>query len=209
MINARLVVDLHRRCLDAPDWPWPLPDVVDPGRDVWGWIETNHCCNSLLWACEDEVRRTDAPDAEIVRKKREIDRCNQARNDAVERIDEHLLATFAGVAYLPDARQHSETAGAMVDRLSILALKIHHMRRESLRDAAGAAHVSRCRARLAVLAEQQSDLARCLDGLLADAGAGRAYFKVYRQFKMYNDPQLNPALYGAVQARAGGAAAGR
>ena len=208
MITATLVVDLHRRCLDAPEWPPPLGDGGHNG-DVWSWIETNHRCNSLLWACEDEVRRTDAPDAEIVRMKRAIDRYNQARNDAVERIDEALLGVFADVAYPPDARQHSETGGAMIDRLSILALKIHHMRRETLRDAAGDAHVSRCRARLAVLAEQQADLARCLDGLLADAATGRAYFKVYRQFKMYNDPQLNPALYGAARPHAGGAAAGR
>jgi hypothetical protein len=163
--------------------------------DVWGWIEHNHRCNRLLWDAEDEARRTDVSDAEIVRRKREIDRANQQRNDAVERIDEHMLATLNGVIYRAGARQHSETVGAMIDRLSILALKIHHMRLQSLREEVGAEHVARCRMRLAILGEQRDDLADCLGRLLDDARAGRAYFKVYRQFKMYNDPQLNPALY--------------
>lgn len=206
-ITAPLVVELHRRCLDAPRWPGAGDNEPSAGHDVWGWIEHNHRCNTLLWACEDEARRTDAADAEIVQKKREIDRHNQRRNDAVERIDEALLAALCDAARPPHARQHSETPGAMIDRLSILALKIHHMRLQSLRADAGETHVLRCLARLAVLDEQQHDLARCLDALLADVRTGRAYFKVYRQFKMYNDPQLNPALYRAHMPAAGAGAA--
>lgn len=199
-VSAARVVELHRRCLVASGWPHHVSGEAGARTDIWSWIEYNHRCNSLLWAAEDEARRTDVPDAEIVRRKREIDRYNQRRNDAVERIDEHVLAGLTGVFFPQHARQHSETVGAMIDRLSILALKIHHMRLESLREAAGAEHMQRCSARLAILREQRSDLAACLDRLLADARAGRVYFKVYRQFKTYNDPQLNPALYSRAQA---------
>jgi type IV secretory pathway TraG/TraD family ATPase VirD4 len=198
-VSAARIVELHRRCLAAPAWPNHSCNEGGTHTEIWSWIERNHRCNSLLWIAEDEARRTDVPDAEIVRRKREIDHYNQQRNDAVERIDEHVLAALTGVFYPQHARQHSETVGALIDRLSILALKIRHMRLQSLRQEAGAEHVQRCCARLAILREQRSDLAACLDRLLADARAGRVYFKVYRQFKMYNDPQLNPALYSRAQ----------
>lgn len=206
-VSAARVVELHRRCLAAPAWPHHVSGEAGARSDIWTWIEYNHRCNTLLWVAEDEARRTDVPDAEIVRRKREIDRYNQRRNDAVERIDEYVLSGLTGVFYPQHARQHSETVGAMIDRLSILALKTRHMRLESQRQEAGAEHVQRCTARLAILREQRADLAACLDRLLADARAGRVYFKIYRQFKMYNDPQLNPALYSRAQAGPRGAKA--
>jgi hypothetical protein len=168
-----------------------------PRRDaLWRAIAENHRANARLWDEEDLARRRRASDRAIAANKRAIDRWNQKRNDAVERIDEAILAALAPVGRRPGARRHSETAGAMIDRLSILSLKVHHMRVQAGRTAAGRAHVERCKAKLAVLREQRADLARSLDELLAAAARGEAWFKIYRQFKMYNDPALNPALYG-------------
>ena len=104
---------------------------------------------------------------------------------------------LAAVPRKTDARLSSETAGAMVDRLSILALKIRAMREQTQRTDVEASHVEACSAKLARLIEQRNDLSQCLDRLLAECQRGESYFKVYRQFKMYNDPKLNPALYGA------------
>ena len=110
-------------------------------------------------------------------------------------VDEASARSDAPLAKVPaGARLNSETAGAMIDRLSILALKVHAMRQQSERRDVDDAHRAASRARLARLNEQRADLGGCLDALLADAAAGRAYFKVYRQFKMYNDPRFNPAL---------------
>jgi hypothetical protein len=170
------------------------PPPGDPR--LWQAIEANHLCNSLLWEQEDRARRRDVPPGEIVRCKRLIDASNQRRNDAVESIDELLLAALADLGPpAPSARLSSETAGAMIDRLSIQSLKIHHMGLQALRSDSDAEHLARCRARLVRLREQRSDLAACLARLLREAMQGTAYFKVYRQFKMYNDPSLNPWLY--------------
>lgn len=177
----------------------------DPGATgPWPWVAANHRCNASLWREEDQVRRRDLPDAELVACKRRIDAHNQRRNDATEAIDEALLAGLAeaGAAPRPDARLASETPGMMIDRLSILALKIHHMGREARRADADAEHRRACRAKLDRLVEQRADLAACLDGLLAAALGGTAHFKTYRQFKMYNDPRLNPELYGRCAAAA-------
>lgn len=163
---------------------------------AWEAIADNHRFNCLLWDEEDLARRRSVPDAEIARNKRNIDGYNQKRNDAIERVDEHLLHALAGVIRQPAARLSSETAGGMIDRLSILALKIHHMRLQTRRTDVDAAHIAMCEAKLARLVEQRTDLGACLDRLLAEAALGQSYFKIYRQFKMYNDPALNPALYG-------------
>ena len=173
------------------------------GPGAWIAIAANHRFNCLLWREEDKARRQDVPATDIAAGKHRIDAYNQQRNDAVEAIDEAILAGLAGITPGPDARLSSETAGAMIDRLSILALKIHHMRAQTQRSDAGASHVEACAARLQRLIGQRADLSGCLDRLLHEAREGRAYFKVYRQFKMYNDPALNPYLYD--QARSAGA----
>lgn len=190
--NAADIVRVHDDSLARTGWPERAPEFTD---GVWHVIELNHRLNTLLWNEEDLARRRDVPDSAIAANKRAIDRYNQQRNDAIERIDEHLLAALAGVQREGRARLHSETAGAMIDRLSILSLKIFHMRRQTERVDAGAAHVETCRQKLERLTAQRMDLRACLDELLTQAARGEAYFKVYRQFKMYNDPNLNPQLY--------------
>ncbi len=198
------VIALHDRLLATPGWPAQAP-AAPPG-ELWTWVQANHRNNCLLWAEEDLARRATVADAEIAANKRAIDRCNQARNDATERIDEVLLVALGLVdessartdapraTVRPGARLNSETAGSMIDRLSILSSKIRAMREQTLRDDVDEGHRASSRVRLERLQEQRADLGACLDALVADAMAGRACFKVYRQFKMYNDPRFNPAL---------------
>ena len=152
-----------------------------------------HRANFELWHEEDKARAPGVPDAEIARVKRAIDVLNQRRNDLVEKMDVWLIERLEQDAAAP---LHSETPGLMVDRLSILALKIYHTREEAHRMSATEDHRLRNVGRLALLEEQREDLAGCLDALWAEVLKGTRRFKLYRQMKMYNDPDLNPAVYG-------------
>jgi hypothetical protein len=184
-LTAHAVIDFHDRArADAP------------ASALWDAIADNHRHNHLLWEEEDLARRRNVSDSEIARNKRNIDRYNQMRNDAIERVDEGLLQLLSAVRPAPDARLHSETPGAMIDRLSILSLRIRHMRLQAERKDVARDHIEGCLAKLARLNEQRTDLASCLDQLLADCACGTSHFKVFRQFKTYNDPALNPAIYG-------------
>ncbi|TCV84288.1 DUF4254 domain-containing protein [Sulfurirhabdus autotrophica] len=183
----------HDTCLANPEWPKQSPAKFDSG--VWQAIELNHRFNCLLWNEEDLARRKNVPDSEIAANKRAIDGYNQKRNDAIEGMDEALLHTLSNVTLQNNAKLNSETAGAMMDRLSILSLKIHHMRFQTQRTDVDINHIETCSAKLAKLLEQRTDLQSCLDTLLESASQGQAYFKIYRQFKMYNDPNLNPSMY--------------
>ncbi|MBI1284067.1 MAG: DUF4254 domain-containing protein [Thiobacillus sp.] len=165
---------------------------VTPSGDLWRAIEDNHRCNVALWDEEDQARRRDVPDSDIANSKRLIDGHNQRRNDAIERIDEQVLTALPSLP--TSARLHSETVGALIDRLSILSLKIFHMDWQTRRADADAAHHAMSRARLSRLQEQRADLGGCLDELTRGCLAGTLRFKVYRQFKMYNDPKFNPWL---------------
>ena len=221
--SASAIIALHDRCLTTDGWPQQLPvgDAAQAVPDVsspWPWIAANHRFNSQLWAEEDLARRTTVEPAEIAANKRAIDGFNQARNDATERVDELLLIALGLVdaasartdapvsTVAAGARLNSETAGSIVDRMSIMALKCYAMRLQTLRADVDAAHLAASQARLARLQQQRADLGDCLDALLADAQAGRAYFKVYRQFKMYNDARFNPALVAELAPLASGAA---
>jgi hypothetical protein len=188
---AAAILEFHDYVLAAPG----APARFDSG--VWEAVEKNHWHNCLLWEQEDLARRRDVPDSEIAHNKRAIDAHNQKRNDAIERIDEALLEMFKdALGGKANARLSSETPGAMIDRLSILSLKIHHMHLQTRRGDVDADHIATCRQKHARLVEQREDLAACLNRLLAETARGESYFKVYRQFKMYNDPKLNPAIYG-------------
>ena len=193
-LKATDLTAFHDGCHASMGWAKSGAQKFPSG--LWNAIEDNHRCNCLLWDEEDLARRRNVPDAEIARNKRAIDGHNQKRNDAIERIDETLLNDLKDVVKRQNARLSSETAGGMVDRLSILSLKIRAMREQTRRTDVDRAHIETCEQKLARLLEQRGDLAGCLDRLLAEAARGESYFKVYRQFKMYNDPKLNPALYG-------------
>jgi hypothetical protein len=189
-IDAATVAAFHDRQLRNPDWP-----VFDEAQSgCWTWVAANHRYNGLLWREENRARRLDVPATEIAASKRLIDRYNQKRSDAVEALDERLLAELGRIGCQPGARLSSETAGAMIDRLSILALNIRHMRTQAQRHEAGADRMHACACQLERLAAQRQDLLSCLDSLLLEARAGRAFFKLYRQFRMHDDPGLNPYL---------------
>ncbi len=164
-----------------------------------GWLRTltlHHRANFDLWHIEDEARAPGATDAELAGVKRRIDTTNQRRNDLVEKLDYALIAWLEerGLPN-PTAPLNSEPPGLIIDRLSILALKIYHTGEEAMREDAPEGHARRNRERLAILKEQRADLADCLDALWRETIAGTRRFKLYRQLKMYNDPSLNPAIY--------------
>lgn len=128
--------------------------------------------------------------------KHRIDRSNQDRTDLVEEIDSYFRHYFSDVKPLDNARLNTESPAWAIDRLSILALKIYHMQEQTQRTDASEEHRQRCQQKLNVLLEQQKDLGTAIEQLLEDIKAGRKYMKVYRQMKMYNDPNTNPVLYG-------------
>jgi len=152
--------------------------------------------DAVQWHLEDIIRNPAIDPAEALLIKRRIDRSNQDRTDLVELIDSFFLDQYRDVKPLSDATINTESPAWAVDRLSILILKIYHMQQEVDRKDAPDAHREQCAKKLAVLLEQQKDLSTAIDQLLADIKAGRKYMKVYKQMKMYNDPALNPVLYG-------------
>lgn len=154
------------------------------------WIDT------VQWHLEDIIRDPHIDPIEALALKRRIDRSNQDRTDLVEQIDSYFRQNYSDVKVLPDARINTESPAWAVDRLSILALKIYHMKEQTLRTDASQEHIEKCTSKLNVLLEQQVDLSTAIDQLLEDIEAGRKYMKVYRQMKMYNDPSTNPILYG-------------
>ena len=153
------------------------------------WIDT------VQWHYEDIIRDPHIDPVAALQLKRRIDQSNQDRTDLVEQIDSYFRHTYSNVKPLPDATINTESPARAVDRLSILALKIYHMREQAERTDASDEHRQKCQAKLDVLLEQQKDLSTAIDQLLADIAAGRKYMKVYRQMKMYNDPSTNPILY--------------
>ena len=153
------------------------------------WIDT------VQWHYEDIIRDPHIDPVAALQLKRRIDQSNQDRTDLVEQIDSYFRHTYSNVKPLPDATINTESPAWAVDRLSILALKIYHMREQAERTDASDEHRQKCQAKLDVLLEQQKDLSTAIDQLLSDIAAGRKYMKVYRQMKMYNDPSTNPILY--------------
>lgn len=198
MISATTIVNLQDR--ETRVGHLQATEVQDTAIES-EWLDLvahQHRANFELWHIEDEARAPGASDAELAGVKRRVDRTNQRRNDLAEELDRALLAWLEprGLPN-PAAALHSETPGLMIDRLSILSLKIYHTREEAERPGAPPGHAQRNLDRLAILEEQRADLAACLDALWCQTLAGTRRFKLYRQLKMYNDPSLNPAIYRA------------
>ena len=154
------------------------------------WIDT------VQWHLEDIIRNPDIDPVEALKIKRRIDKSNQERTDLVELIDGYFLDVYRDVEIQSAAAINTESPAWAIDRLSILALKIYHMQQEADRTDATSEHAEQCRQKLEVLLEQQQDLSVAIDILLDDIANGRKFMKVYKQMKMYNDPSLNPVLYG-------------
>jgi hypothetical protein len=195
MLAATEITNLH----DVLTHQWHLEPLTDPAAtSEWlARVASQHRANFDLWHIEDQARCPGASDTELAEVKRRIDATNQCRNDLAEGLDRFLLAWLSERRLPnPEAALHSESPGLIIDRLSILALKIYHTREEAERPDAPAGHAERNRGRLAILEEQRTDLAHCLDALWHDTLAGARRFKLYQQLKMYNDPTLNPAVYG-------------
>jgi hypothetical protein len=198
MLSAEAII--QQQDAETRAWHQAAEKPTFPAAAEADWLRLvsgQHWANFELWHIEDEARVPGAADAELAAVKRRVDPTNQRRNDLAEGLDRALLAWLEPQG-LPNAAAalHSETPGLMIDRLSILALKIYHTREEAERADAPEGHAERNRARLAILLEQRGDLAACLDDLWSEILAGTRRFKLYRQLKMYNDPSLNPAVYG-------------
>lgn len=172
--------------------------AVDNSAEGFLWLVCRqHGFNFLLWHEEDIARSPEVGDTKIAQVKRAIDRYNQQRNDAIEKLDDWLTddLTTRDITPLVNARLNSETPGSMIDRLSILSLRMYHLQEQAERRDATPEHVQSVQQKLAVCRVQHADLAQCLVEALGDIYAGRKRHRTYRMFKMYNDPALNPYLY--------------
>jgi hypothetical protein len=194
--SAVEIVALHDRATRL--WHDDAFNIVPAAHPVYETVLAQHRANFDLWHTEDRARTPHATDHDIAQVKRAIDDINQRRNDLTEQCDVVLIESLRP-SNLPDpaAQLHSESPGLMIDRLSILSLKIFHTQEEVDRANAPAGHRERNSDRLALLTEQRNDLAACLDQLWRDVLERKRRFKIYRQLKMYNDPSLNPAIYGS------------
>lgn len=189
-VFSQAIRDYHLK--DHVDTPIKNPyerDSIEYKLYLKCWIDT------VQWHLEDIIRDPHINPNEALGLKRRIDHSNQDRTDLVEEIDSYFRILYSKVKVLPEARLNTESPAWAIDRLSILALKIWHMKEQTERTDASAEHIAKCQAKLNVLLEQQVDLSTAIDQLLEDIEAGRKYMKVYRQMKMYNDPATNPILY--------------
>lgn len=177
--------------LDRVDQPLANPY---PHGDIAHLLYRKNWIDTVQWHYEDLIRDPHIDPANALVLKRKIDASNQERTDLVEYIDSYFLQKYQSVQVLSDATINTESPAWAIDRLSILALKIYHMREEALRENAEPAHREACRKKLEVLLVQKEDLSVAIDQLLNDIEAGRKYMKVYKQMKMYNDEELNPVL---------------
>ncbi len=197
MIDVKEVTKLHADTVAR----WHTEEISNPYSGFLHAVCHQHAFNFQLWHEEDIARSPNVGDEKIAAVKRAIDGFNQKRNDGIEALDAFLLRELAErkVEPEPGAKLNTETPGSAIDRLSILALRRYHMQEQADREDAGEEHQAKVRQRLEVLAEQHKDLSTSLAELLDDIFAGRKRLKVYFQFKMYNDPTMNPYLYKSGQ----------
>ena len=193
-IFNRAIEDYHRH--DDVDHVFETPFAAGSLDAL---LYEKNMVDTVQWHLEDIIRDPNIDPVNALALKRRIDRSNQVRTDMVEYIDSYMLDKYKDVKPCAEARLNTETPAWAIDRLSILALKIYHMRQETLRDDVDDAHRDACRKKLDTLLTQQVDLSMAIEELLEDIEAGRKYMKTYKQMKMYNDPSLNPVLYGNKQ----------
>lgn len=191
-IFVQSITDYHKNDdVDTPiNNPYPLKSI-EYYLYLKNWIDT------VQWHLEDIIRAPQIDPVEALQIKRRIDKSNQDRTDLVELIDSYFLDQYKDIKPAKDATINTESPAWAIDRLSILALKIHHMRQETERTDTSDEHRAQCQQKLDILLEQQEDLSTAIGQLLDDIRAGRKYMKVYKQMKMYNDPELNPVLYAS------------
>lgn len=190
-IFERAILDYHQTDdIDAPLQNPYAAGTIEADLYRKCWIDT------VQWHLEDIVRDPGINPVAALALKRRIDRSNQDRTDLVETIDSYFYTKYHDITPQPGATINTESPAWAIDRLSILALKIYHMREQVERTDASAEHRAACQQKLNVLLEQQVDLSTAIDQLLADIESGRKWMKVYKQMKMYNDPATNPVLYG-------------
>lgn len=190
-IFQKSILDYHKT--DNVDTPIQNPfeeGTIDNLLYLKNWIDT------VQWHLEDIIRSPSISPSELVAVKRRIDASNQHRTDTVERIDDWFMEQFKSVEPKEGAKLNSETPAWLVDRMSILMLKIFHMKEQTERTDVDENHLVSCQQKLAILEEQRVDMTKCFDELMEDIQNGDRYMKVYRQMKMYNDDKLNPVLYG-------------
>ena len=191
-IFEQSIADYHKH--DDVDTPIANPFQI---KTIEYYLYLKNWIDTVQWHLEDIIRNPEIDPVEALKIKRRIDKSNQDRTDLVELIDSYFLDKYKGVKIANNAVINTESPAWAVDRFSILALKIYHMQEQVSRNDVSAEHKAQCQNKLNILLEQKKDLGTAIDQLLDDISAGRKYMKVYKQMKMYNDPNLNPVLYGA------------
>ena len=193
MIKVENIVKLQTDTVER----WHQEAIDNPYRGFESKICQQHSFNYQLWHEEDIARSRDVTDAEIARVKRSIDGLNQQRNDWIEKVDDEITIAVeqAGVVVDANTPMNTETPGSTIDRLSILSLRIYHLKEQLERDNVSQEHLDSVQQKIAICLLQQDELSNALQQLLDDIFAGNKKHRTYRQLKMYNDPALNPYLY--------------
>ena len=176
---------------------WHKAPIDNPYDGFEALVCDQHAFNFRLWHQEDIARSPSATDGQIAEVKRAIDKLNQARNDHVEKIDDAITELLSSVTVADSAPINTETPGSAIDRLSIMALRLYHYREQLERVDIGPTHQKTVTSRIELCQQQHRDLSTSLQQLLNDLAAGNKRHQTYRQMKMYNDPKLNPQIYGA------------
>ncbi len=198
MLNANQCYTVFQQSIndyhvkDNADIPVTNPHAPESFENllyIKNWIDT------VQWHLEDIIRLPDINPAEALQIKRRIDNSNQERTNMVEKMDDYFLDQFKHVEPKPTAKINSETPAWLLDRMSILLLKIYHMKEQTERKDVNKEHLIKCQSKLAILLEQKTDMQIAFDQLIEDILRGERKMKVYRQMKMYNDATLNPMLY--------------
>ena len=201
MIHTDDILRLHEETVAR----WHSEPITNPYTGVLELVCKQHTFNYQLWHEEDIARSREVSDAKIAEVKRNIDGFNQQRNDHIEKVDDWITGWLIAHDCVADETKpmNSETPGSIIDRMSIMSLRIYHLIEQTERDDVDSAHIQSVHAKLARCNEQLRDLASCLTQLLEDIATGQKKHKTYRQFKMYNDPTLNPYLYSSQLKKAG------